>query len=100
MLAVFGAKMWWQNRDVAYAQPTATVVTFGDKLVATADGAVLDLEQIQPGDWETVHIVGPYTTPEALQQRLEIERGIFRFVEAVTHDRRAAADLQQEAQRL
>lgn len=70
VLAVLGAKMWWQNRDVAYAQPTATVVTFGDKLVATADGAVLDLAQIQPGDWETVHIVGPYTTPEALQQRL------------------------------
>lgn len=70
VLAVLGAKMWWQNRAVAYAQPTAPVVTFGDKLAATADGAVIDLAQIQPGDWETVHVVGPYTTPEALQQRL------------------------------
>lgn len=70
VLAVLGAKTWWQNRDVAYALPAAPVVTFGDKVAAIADGAVLDLAQVQPGDWETVHVVGPYTTAAALQQRL------------------------------
>ncbi|MBM3972918.1 MAG: hypothetical protein FJ301_02315 [Planctomycetes bacterium] len=70
VLAVLGAKMWWQNRDVAYAQPAAPVVTFGDRVAAIADGAVLDLAQVQPGDWETAHVVGPYTTAEALQERL------------------------------
>ena len=74
VLAVFGAKHWWQNRDVAYAKPVApastAAATFGDKLAAIADGAVADLAELQPGDWETLHVVGPYTSAEDLQKRL------------------------------
>ena len=74
VLAVFGAKHWWQNRDVAYAKPVApastAAATFGDKLAAIADGATVDLAELQPGDWETLHVVGPYASAEGLQQRL------------------------------
>lgn len=72
VLALLGAKYWWQNRDVAYAKPApaAPAATFGDKLSTIADGAVVDLAQLQPGDWDTVHVVGPYASAEGLQQRL------------------------------
>lgn len=78
VLALMGAKYWWQNRDVPYAQPHATPVaapaapkaTFGDKVAAVADGAVLDLAVVEPSDWETVHVIGPYASAEMLQQRL------------------------------
>jgi hypothetical protein len=78
VLALMGAKYWWQNRDVPYAQPNATPVaapaapqaTFGDKVAAVADGAVLDLAVVEPSDWETVHVIGPYASAAALQQRL------------------------------
>lgn len=78
VLALLGGKYWLQNRDVTYAQPNATPVaapaapqaTFGDKVAAVADGAVLDLAVVEPSDWETVHVVGPYASAAALQQRL------------------------------
>ena len=78
VLALLGAKYWWQNREVPYAQPgvtkgaapSAPALTFGDRIAAVPDGALLDLAELQADAWDVVHVIGPYASPESLQQRL------------------------------